>query len=324
MTEPTRWTVVVSPGLNNSDAREWRELMLRAEVPVWGDIMRPCRQRTVLVLLCVLVSLGLQAQKNDAFEVASVKENRSGQTRYSFSPGLTSNLWGQVIESVGLVTITNAPLREIIARAYGIELGLERYTVFGGPDEILDRRFDIAAQPPASGGNRLQMLRTLLSERFALRIRGERRGTPAYVLTQVQPGRLGQTLQRSKQDCAEFFAAVRESPDAPEPRNAHGDTLCRRGVTYSTGSSPAIVRSASHMDVLVRQIQPFFDLPLVDATGLEGSFEWRLSFGGKDAEGKPLLTVFEALERQLGIKAERRTVQRDVFVIDAVDMPTPN
>ena len=122
MTEPTRWTVVVSPGLNNSDAREWRELMLRAEVPVWGDIMRPCRQRTVLVLLCVLVSLGLQAQKNDAFEVASVKENRSGQTRYSFSPGLTSNLWGQVIESVRLVTITNAPLREIIARAYGIEL----------------------------------------------------------------------------------------------------------------------------------------------------------------------------------------------------------
>lgn len=281
-------------------------------------------RRTVLTVLCVCMIAGLKAgQKDPAFEVASVKENKSGQTRYSFSRGLQVNMWGQVIPAPGIATITNAPLREIVARAYFIEPGLERFSLVGGPEQILSRRFDISAQPPTGSpaADRILMLRALLMERFKLKVHSENRMTPAYVLVPARENRLGPALQPSDIDCVEFYKSLGEDPDKREPLNAKGESLCR-GNVQQAGS--ITMRYASRLDFLIRRIQVYFDLPLVDGTGLNGSFEWRLSWGSKDSDGRQLLTVSDALEQQLGLKVERRTAQREVFVIDSVDLPTPN
>lgn len=88
------------------------------------------------------------AQPAPAFDVASVKKNTSGEDRALGSPGLTPNLWGEVIPSRGSVSITNAPLRELIARAYGIDAILDQFSLTGGPGNILSARFDIIAKPP--------------------------------------------------------------------------------------------------------------------------------------------------------------------------------
>lgn len=79
----------------------------------------------------------------------------------------------------------------------------------GGPDWLSSERFDIVARAgeiPASlnpsTAVRL-MLRTLLSERFALVIHQEQRVMPIYALTLARrDGSLGRQLQRSVMDCA--------------------------------------------------------------------------------------------------------------------------
>src|SRR5688572_28133572 len=94
-----------------------------------------------VMLTCVAVAASLSARQIEPrFEVASVKENTSGSTRYSFSTGLTKNALGRDVAGVGIATVTNAPLREIIARAYGIEIGKEASTLFG-EQSILEKRF---------------------------------------------------------------------------------------------------------------------------------------------------------------------------------------
>jgi uncharacterized protein (TIGR03435 family) len=74
---------------------------------------------------------------------------------------------------------------------------------------------------------------------------------------------------------------------------------------------------------LIARIQPFVDRPLVDATGLVGSFEWSVSFA-TNATSTTAPAIYSALPEQLGIKLERRTAPMDVVVVDSVEMPTPN
>ncbi len=86
--------------------------------------------------------------------------------------------------------------------------------------------------------------------------------------------------------------------------------------------------------------------PVVDATGIEGNYDITINFSGaavRQAGGGPggdagtgvpdlrasepngAITLFEALEKQLGLKLEPRKVTASALVIDhAEDMPTEN
>jgi len=77
------------------------------------------------------------------------------------------------------------------------------------------------------------------------------------------------------------------------------------------------------------------DRPVVDETGLDGRWDFRLEwtpdssqFGGRavltgpERERPPAL--FTAIQEQLGLKLESRRVAVDVLVIDRVQRPTPN
>jgi len=259
-------------------------------------------------------------QSEPSFEVASVKENKSGEDHWRFSAGLMKDAEGGYRAAVGTAVIANAPLREIIARAYGIEVGMERFTLFG-EQPILDRRFDITAQPPPNEllGARVAMLRSLLGDRFKLKVRTESRRMPVYAVVRAHKNRLGPNMRPSAYDCVEYRR--RAEPGAPPLRDANGELLC---VGNLPARWPGMVgmRAASRIDVLVRNIQYVFDLPLVDGTDLDGSFDWTLTWGGrKDGLFVP---IGDALEQQLGLKTEKQSAQRDVFVIESVEMPTPN
>jgi len=81
-------------------------------------------------------------------------------------------------------------------------------------------------------------------------------------------------------------------------------------------------------------------VPVIDATGLKGKYDFTLTFGSDSAGGvsgvaaapssspdeagiapaaDPGLTIFAALEKQLGLKLEPRKVMIDVLVIDHAD-----
>jgi uncharacterized protein (TIGR03435 family) len=79
---------------------------------------------------------------------------------------------------------------------------------------------------------------------------------------------------------------------------------------------------AGPISVLVRRIQDFLDRPLVDQTGLAGSFEWDTTFRVTNDVDAP--TIFDAFEDDLGLKIEPRSGPVIVFVVDSVDLPDPD
>jgi uncharacterized protein (TIGR03435 family) len=72
----------------------------------------------------------------------------------------------------------------------------------------------------------------------------------------------------------------------------------------------------------------FIDLPVIDHTGLQGTYDLRLDWVPRqltdfDAAAGP--TVFDALEKQLGLKLEKRKEPRPVTIIDYIERtPTEN
>jgi uncharacterized protein (TIGR03435 family) len=58
---------------------------------------------------------------------------------------------------------------------------------------------------------------------------------------------------------------------------------------------------------------------------LKGGFEWTLEWGSESAPGDLQgVSVFTALQEQLGLELESATGSVDVLVIDSVAPPTPD
>jgi uncharacterized protein (TIGR03435 family) len=224
-----------------------------------------------------------------------------------------------------MVVITNAPLRLIIVQAYQLDPFTERFTLIGGSERVLSARFDIQAQVPAAApsGQQHLMLQRLLAERFGLRMHTESRQVPAYIVSVLQAGRLGPRLLSSAHDCAAFVAARRANPSIAEPRGADGRPLCLNAYEYQAGTRT--IRDAGPITSIVRRTQAYLDRPLVDGTGLTGTFEWAVSFAfGRNSEESGAPSVFTAFQEQLGLRLEPANAPMDVMVIDSIEMPTPN
>ena len=249
-----------------------------------------------------------------AFEVASVKVNRSKDARESMNllPG-------------GRIVATNAPLRRIMLTAYG----LLPQQLDGVPAWIESERFDIVAQanenftvPTPVGappGRVQQMFQRLLAERFNLAVHTERRELLIYELILARTdGRLGPRLSPGKIDCTALIeASLRGEGQAPTPTDCGGSR------------SPGRVRlRAATIGDFARGILVGLTGRIVeDRTGLPGGYDIDLQFGpDSDAStgAGDLPSLFTALEEQLGLKLRPVRGIVDVVVIDSVALPTEN
>jgi uncharacterized protein (TIGR03435 family) len=250
------------------------------------------------------------------FDVASVKRNKSGETRIRFET------------PPGSLTAINVPLRFVIRQAYRVP----EARVLGGPTWLDTERFDIAAKAPAGTGRTSddirQMLRTLLAERFALRLHTEDRNMPVYSLTLARAdGRLGPNLRPSTTDCADRKASV-----------VAGRVQC--GILVSQAPTSASLRGGgATMAEFVRLLGDFLDRPLMDDAGLTGTFDLELQFaalrsalpgasvpGGLGVAGgaDDIPNLFTAVQEQLGLRLESRRAVAQVLVIDDVSEPSEN
>ena len=120
-----------------------------------------------LALSTVIGAYGQSADAPTAFEVASVRLNRSdsGSSRFS--------------SNKGSVRSTNVSLRDFIKWAYGVK----DYQVMG-PDWLASQKFDIVAkaEAPVSDKQLMAMLQALLAERFKLAIHHETKERAVYEL----------------------------------------------------------------------------------------------------------------------------------------------
>src|SRR5688572_9860 len=145
-----------------------------------------------------------------AFEVASIKFNRSGAT----GVGATTLLF----QPDGRFKAINEPLWRLIAEAYRSTYQLRRFEVEGIPRAMENTRFDVDAVPQGTPGvaEQRQMLQRLLAERFKLALHQETRELPIYTLVKARAdGRLGERLKPSAVDCATVRAGAPPPPAVP-------------------------------------------------------------------------------------------------------------
>ena len=258
-----------------------------------------------------------------SFEVASVKSNRTGGPRM-LSIGLQPG---------GRFTAMNASLRELIAAAYGSDgRALQAFRIVGGPGWIDTDRFDVEARAEGEAQRRMFMtLRTLLRERFALAVHTDTRQLPTYALRMaVADGRLGPQLRRAALDCGALRASGQPLP-APEPGQP---TPC----SLSLGPGLLRGRGMSSREIVLA-LSPLLDRVVTDRTGLDGAFDFELTWASGDLSvpagsvsprppavettdaGPPLVT---ALREQLGLRLEPQRGQVDVLVVDSAEQPTPD
>jgi uncharacterized protein (TIGR03435 family) len=254
-----------------------------------------------------------------AFEVASVKPNKSGEgmmTRMGATPDGTSCM--------------NVTLQEILRKTFG----MQNDRIIGAPGWVKTDRFDIEAKVAASDAPKLKGLKTdqrwlmmlpVLEDRFNLKFHHESRELTTYALV-IAKGGLKLKEARPGDTYPNGFKG---------PGGATGMFLDRGKVTGQG------VNIAGIMSVLALQ---GMDRTIFDKTGLTGKYDFTLQWtpdnappamagapegGPPGSEGAPPPdaggpSLFTALEEQLGLKLEPQKAPLDVIVIDHIEKPSEN
>ena len=274
-----------------------------------------------LLAACLTGAVAIVAaqERPTAFEVATVKANKSGDTN-----GMLRNLPG------GRMTATNMMLRPMITFAYQIA----GFQLVGGPGWTATDRFDIVAKlegDPAPVGpgviGPMQLaLQTLLADRFKLKVHRETREMDIYALVMARPGGgPGPNLKPTTQDCAAIALAARRGA-APAPPAPGGAVQC--GIAIGPGRIRFGGLPASQ---IVAALAGQSGRIGVDRTGLTGSWDFELNFaiegrggpGGPDtpAADQNAPNFFTAVQEQLGLKLESTKGPVEVLVIDSIEKP---
>jgi uncharacterized protein (TIGR03435 family) len=207
----------------------------------------------------------------------------------------------------GRITATYMTLRLYLEWAYSIEGEVS------GPNWINEERYDVVAQAaePSPVEQLKLMMQTLLEDRFKLIVHRETKRLPVAVLVVGKNG----------------------TKNLPTVEGAGAFSLQRVNGVLRVRNAPM----SSIANVLA---SPFGNMPrekVLDQTGLSGLFDISLNlkdfdprdgaFGGSYQEMRSALLVFvsAALEKQYGLKLERRTVPLESLVVEGGNrVPTAN
>jgi uncharacterized protein (TIGR03435 family) len=269
------------------------------------------RTMATTVAAGVLISSALGAQlpadiANPTFDVVSVKPNKSTDS---------GNRWGR--HPGGGWFMINMTAGFLIRQAYPTKVE----EVVGAPAWAISDRFDVDARAtfvPTVEQERL-MLRALLADRFKLAAHYETQERPIYNLVVARAdGRPGPQLRRIEIDCATYKRPVPSSGTAkPDVKDA---PTC--GYRLSGGSTTlSLISGGRNMQGLADSISGYAGRPVVDKTGLAGYYAFMLEFIIVDNDG---VSIFTALQEQLGLKLEPARGPLDVVVIDHIERPTEN
>ena len=215
---------------------------------------------------------------------------------------------------------TNLPIKALLQIAYGFDA-----PVVGAPDWVANTFYTIQARSDEAADARLARLtnnevrlekrnaiRVLLAERFGLKTHLETRNTSIYNLV-VANG--GVKMQAVPPPPADGDAPPPPPPPPPSDVQAHGS---QHGLEFD-GSNASMRAIASALSSMV-------EAPVVDQTGLTGTYNYTLQFGRDWSEHDPdsWPTIFTAVEEQLGLKLEAVHESVPNLVVDHITKPTEN
>jgi uncharacterized protein (TIGR03435 family) len=219
------------------------------------------------------------------------------------------------------------PLRFTIQRAFNVN---SNDAIVGLPSWA-DSNYDIIAKAPSQPNaapldneTMAPMILNLLVDRFKLKYHTEDRPMTAYTLVAGKP-KMKKADPNSRTSC-------KTPPPSPGTPPGTRQLICQN------------VTMAQFAERLLN-LGPGLNYPIEDGTKIEGTWDFTLSFTmgavmavprpaeGAGASGAALpaasdptggLTIFEAIEKQLGLKLEAQKRNLPVFVIDHIEKATEN
>ncbi len=255
-----------------------------------------------LVLFTATVFGQTTENRPPAFESAYV-----GPSATTIFPELT----GGGAPRNGRYEIRNASMLDLIRTAYGVEAE----KIVGGPNWINSDRFDVVATVPA--GTNLAaakvMLQGLLADRFKLTVQHDNAPLPVYVLS---VGKGGPKLKSS--DGTGKTACDGQPPSGPpQPGVIPYNVVLCRNITMADFAVQVHLMAGGYLDHLV-----------VDSTNLEGSWDFDIKWTGRgqlQAAGADGISIFDAVDKQLGLKLDLQKQPMPAIIISSVnEKPTDN
>jgi len=203
---------------------------------------------------------------------------------------------------------------------------LREYQFTNVPSWVRDGRYDVTFTPdkaeitPGPGMPRDQMegmfnrqrqrMQAILRDRFGLVLRAESKEMPVYSLVQLKSGHK--------------FKAVENASQGPHLRVNRGQ----------------ISGSGVYLKMLTDSLSSLLGRPVVNDTGLDGPFDLSVQWtpeaspqlpGGPSRPEEPArsedggsVSIFAALQEQLGLKLESSKGNVTVFAIEKIEKPTEN
>jgi uncharacterized protein (TIGR03435 family) len=246
------------------------------------------------ILATVTALPGQTTPQRLAFEVASVRIHNGPLTRiFDFST------------SGSRMTMVACPEIGLITEAYD----LKSYQVSFVTSDLRQDGiyYDIIANAPEdripSRNEFRQMLQTLLADRFNLKVHRETKEMAGYSLV------VGKNGPRFKESAA----------DASE--------IANHGVN---GRNQTVTGSKYTMAMLVGDIGGYFgvDGPVIDKTGLIGAYDLKIEATPEFRMNRTSefgdLSIFSAVQDQLGLKLEPQKSMIEILVVDHFEKPSAN
>ena len=252
--------------------------------------------------LCVALLLGAAfGQPADKFEASDVHASPHSDNNFNlFMRGPQTR--------AGRYEIRTATMVDLISAAYGVDGD----KVYGGPNWLELDRFDVTAKlPPGSTPDgQKAMLQALLGERFHLAAHRDSRPMPAYVMTAGKHPLLKDADPAAQKGCQGKPRPQNAGPTAPIEVACHGLTAAEIGEN------------------LHNMAGGYLRQPVVDSTGLKGTYDFDLKWTGRGqlaAAGADGISIFDAVDKQLGLKLDLQRAPLPVVVVESVDQkPTEN
>ena len=250
--------------------------------------------------LFVLISIPLFAQSSTAppaFNIADVHSSARSTNPF---------FQGGVLRGERYVA-KNATMVDLIATAYGVD----NEKVVSGPSWLDTDRFDIIAKAPSTSTPETvkQMLQTLLADRFNLVVHNDTKPMSSFALG------VGKGKPKLKESDGSGNSGCQPQPQQNAPP---GSIL----VTCHN------VTMESFAQIIHQFAGGYLTSPVVDSTGLKGSWDFDIKWtarGQLAQAGPDGISIFDAVDKQLGLKLDLQKIALPVLMVDRVnEKPTDN
>jgi uncharacterized protein (TIGR03435 family) len=237
------------------------------------------------------------------------------------------NMRGGVLRA-GRYEILTANMVDLIRTAYGVDAD----KVLGGPSWLEWDRFDVIAKAPqgATAETAKLMLQALLADRFKLVVHKDSHPLPAFALTVGKGGPKLKEADASGEPICK--STVLRTPQQSAAAAGAGPVITLPTYSYAC-TNMTMAAFADGMRTMLAAQSFFATSIIVDQTALKGAWDFNFKYTPKLPTGLPpnitingeLISIFDAVDKQLGLKLDAVTYPTSVIIVDSVnEKPSAN